>query len=120
MRASKRNYRWTYLRTFFGLAVIAVATGCAGTMRIGELLDDPTAYDGKQVRVQGEVSQTVGVPLVGGTYELSDGTGSLRVVSGGGVPRDGAEVSVLGTFRALFSLGAESLSVLQERDREVR
>ncbi len=103
------------------LALAVLSTGCAGTTRIGTILDDPSAFDGREVRVEGEVTQTLGVPLVGGTYELDDGTGSLRVVSdAGGVPREGAEVSVVGTFRALFALGAESLSVLQERDRDVR
>ena len=99
-----------------------LATACAGTTRIGTILDDPTEYDGRQVRIEGEVTQTVGVPIVGGTYTVDDGTGSMRVVTdqGGGVPREGADVSVVGVFRALFQIGAESLSVLQERDRDVR
>ena len=103
------------------LAALAVPAGCAGTTRIGSILDDPSEFDGREVRIEGEVTRTVGVPLVGGTYDVDDGTGTLTVVSDeGGVPREGAEVSVVGTFRALFTLGARSLSVLQERDREAR
>jgi hypothetical protein len=95
--------------------------GCAGTTRIGTILDDPSAFDGREVRVEGEVAQAVAVPLVGGTYAVNDGTGTLTVVSDeGGVPREGAVVSVVGTFRAIFALGARSLAVLQERAREVR
>ena len=121
MQRATRLSRWTHLRTLAGLAILVVTTGCAGTVQIGELLDDPTAYDGRDVRVQGQVSQAIGVPIVGGTYQVTDGTGSLRVVNeGGSVPRDGAQVSVLGTFRALFTIGAESLAVLEERDRDVR
>ena len=121
MQSAKRFPRWTHLRPLLTVAVVTVATGCAGAVRIEQLLDDPTAYDGRDVRVQGEVSQAIGVALVGGTYEVNDGTGSLRVVNeGGSVPRDGAEVSVVGTFRALFTIGAESLAVLEERNREVR
>jgi hypothetical protein len=102
-------------------ACALVFVGCAGTTRIGTILDDPSEYDGRMVRVEGEVTETIAVPFVGGTYAVSDGTGTLRVVSDeGGVPREGAEVSVTGIFRALFSLGAESLSVLEERDRDVR
>ena len=99
-----------------------LATACAGTTRIGPILDDPTEYDGRRVRIEGEVTQTVGLPIVGGTYTVDDGTGSMRVVTdqGGGVPREGADVSVVGVFRALFQLGAESLSVLQEQDRDAR
>jgi hypothetical protein len=100
---------------------LVLTAGCAGTTRIGTILDDPSEYDGRTVKVEGEVTQTIAVPLVGGTYAVNDGTGTLRVLSDeGGVPREGAEVSVTGIFRALFSLGAESLSVLQERDRDVR
>ena len=42
------------------------------------------------------------------------------VVTEGGVPREGAAIRVAGIFRALFAVGAESLSVLQESDRDVR
>jgi hypothetical protein len=114
---------WRRRRTAAGLmAILGITlTGCAGTTRIGTILDDPSEYDGRTVRVEGGVTQTIAVPFVGGTYAVSDGTGTLRVVSDeGGVPREGAAVSVTGIFRALFSLGAESLSVLQERDRDVR
>jgi hypothetical protein len=103
------------------LALLVVLGGCAGTTRIGTILDDPSEYDGDNVRIEGEVTRSFGVPVVGGTYEVNDGTGTLRVVSeGGGVPRQGARVSVVGIFRAIFTLGAETLSVLQERDRSVR
>jgi hypothetical protein len=98
-----------------------LTTGCAGTTRIGTLLADPSEYDGRMVRVEGEVTQTVGIPLLGGTYSVSDGSGTLRVVTDeGGVPREGAEIRVAGIFRALFAIGAESLSVLQESERDVR
>jgi hypothetical protein len=53
-----------------------------------------------------------------GTYELNDGTGSLRVVSkSGGAPRAGAHVGVEGTFRSAFTLGVESLAVILEKSR---
>ena len=108
-------------RSALTLVVMAIATGCAGTTRIGTILDDPSAFDGEVVRVEGEVTQTLAVPLVGGTYSVNDGTGTLRVVTDeGGVPRDGAALRVVGIFRQFFAVGAETLAVLQERDREVR
>ncbi len=120
MLHSDLSQRNGWIRTSLALAFLGVVTGCAGTTRIGTILDDPTEYDGRRVRVEGEVSQPIAVPLAGGTYEISDGTGSLRVLTDAGVPRDGAEISVVGIFRALFAIGAESLSVLQEADRDVR
>lgn len=103
-----------------GLVILAVLDGCAGTTSIGTILDDPSQFDGRNVRVQGEVTRSFGVPIVGGTYGISDGTGTLTVVTeGGGVPREGAEVRVAGIFRAVFTLGARTLAVLQERDRSL-
>lgn len=107
--------------TLIGLTALVVLPGCAGTTRIGNILDDPSAFDGREVRVEGEVTESLGVPLVGGTYDVSDGSGTLKVVSDeGGVPREGADVTVVGTFRAFFTLGAQTLAVLQERERQVR
>ena len=117
----ERRARRARARRFLLLAGAALLSGCAGTTRIGTILDDPSAFDGREVRIEGEVTRTIAVPLVGGTYEVSDGTGALTVVSDeGGVPREGAEVSVAGTFRALFALGDRMLAVLQERDRDLR
>ena len=102
------------------LAVLGSLGGCVGTVRIQTLLDDPQQFDGETVRIEGEVTESFGVPVVGGAYRVSDGTGTLTVVSEDGVPRSGARVSVRGIFRSVFMLGSESLSALLERDRSVR
>lgn len=100
--------------------VLVLLGGCAGTVRIEELFDDPQEFDGETVRVEGEVTESFGAPLVGGAYRINDGTGTLTVVSEDGAPRRGARVSVRGIFRSVFMLGTESLSALLERDRSVR
>jgi hypothetical protein len=81
-------------------------TACPGTKSIKELLDDPSRFDGKTVRIAGDVKQSVGALGVG-AYQVSDGTGTLTVVSqgGNGTPRVGARVGVEGTFRSAFTLG---------------
>lgn len=90
--------------------------GC-GTTRIETLLDDPSRYDGQTVRIQGEVQDAVGI-LGFGAYAVSDGTGILPVVSErGGAPRVGAKVGVEGRFRAAFTIGTQSVAVLQEERR---
>lgn len=95
-------------------------TACAGTTRIGTILDDPSEFDGRNVRVRGEVTQSLGAPVVGGAYRIDDGTGVLTIVARGtGTPRRGAEVEVEGIFRSVFNLGDESLSVLEETDRSL-
>jgi hypothetical protein len=99
---------------------LLLLAGCAGVTPIGELLDNPAKYDGKSVRVEGEVKESVGGLGVGG-YQVRDDTGTLTVVSEtAGPPRSGSKISVKGTFQALITLGSKSLAVLREESREAR
>jgi hypothetical protein len=94
--------------------------GCAGITPIGELLDNPAKYDGKTVRVEGEVRESAG-GLGLGAYQVRDDTGTLTVVSEtGGPPRSGSKIGVKGRFQALITLGTRSLAVLREESREAR
>lgn len=99
-------------------AGLVLLLGCPGAKPIRELLDDPSRYDGKTVRIAGQVKEAAGV-LGYGAYKIDDGTGTLTVVSqGGGAPRVGAKVGVEGTFRAAFTVGSRSVSVLMETRRK--
>jgi len=87
------------------------------TTPIKTLLDDPSRFDGKTVRIAGDVRNSVGV-LGYGAYQVNDGTGTLSIVTqGGGAPRDGAKVGVEGTFRSAYNVGTQSVSVLVEQKR---
>lgn len=98
-------------------AALLLAAQCKGTTPIRELLDDPSHYDGKTVRIAGEVKSAAGVLGFGG-YEVDDGSGSLPVVSqAGGAPKEGARVGVEGTFRSAFTLGTKTGAVLVEQRR---
>jgi hypothetical protein len=91
--------------------------GCASVTPIRELLDDPARYDGKTVRIEGEVQGSAG-GLGVGAYEVRDKTGTLPVVSDqGDPPRTGAKIGVKGKFQALLTLGLKSLAVLREESR---
>jgi len=97
-------------------ALLFVA-GCASVTPINQLLNDPSRYDGKTVRIKGTVKGAVG-GLGVGAYEVKDNTGSLTVVSDkGDPPRSGANIGVKGKFQALLSLGFKSLAVLREESR---
>ncbi len=94
--------------------------GCAGITPIGELLDNPAKYDGRTVRVEGEVRESAG-GLGLGAYQVRDDTGTLTVVSEtGGPPRSGSKIGVKGRFQALITLGSRSLAVLREESRDAR
>jgi hypothetical protein len=90
---------------------------CRGTTSIKTLLDDPSRFDGQTVRIAGEVRGSVGA-LGFGAYQVTDGTGTLPVVSqAGGAPREGARVGVEGTFRSAYTLGGRTAAVLVEQRR---
>jgi hypothetical protein len=104
--------------------VVALAVACAGcnekTTPISTLLSDPARYDGKTVRIAGEVEESIGA-LGYGAYQVKDATGTLPVVSqGGGAPTRGAKVGVEGTFRAAYTLGTSSRAVIVEQRRVAR
>ncbi|HJR17260.1 MAG TPA: hypothetical protein VJ808_10445, partial [Gemmatimonadales bacterium] len=77
--------RWTSPAPLAGLLLLLA--GCAGVTPIGELLDNSSRYDGKTVRVEGEVQEGAGALGVG-AYQLEDKTGKITVVSDqGSAPR---------------------------------
>lgn len=99
-------------------ATLLAGLGCrSGVTPIRTLLDDPSRFDGQLVRIAGKVGLSAGA-LGYGAYQVQDGTGTLSVVSqGGGAPREGAQVGVEGTFKAVFTLGTQSAAVLMEKQR---
>jgi hypothetical protein len=102
------------------LVGILLLTGCAGVTPIRDLLNDPSRYDGKTVRIEGDVRGAVG-GLGVGAYVGNDYTGTVSVVSDRfDPPRSGAKVGVKGTFQALLSLGIKSLAVLKEESRSLK
>ena len=112
-----RNARHLLRHLVLLLAVLLVSSACRGTTPINDLLADPGRYDGKTVKVAGEVTGSVGA-LGRGGYRLDDGTGSLVVISEDrAVPVEGATVGVKGRFEAVFTFFTESIAVLLEQGR---
>ncbi len=110
-----RQYRFIATLATIGLLVL---TACPGAKPIRELLDDPSRFDGKTVRIAGEVKESIGALGIG-VYQINDGTGTLTVVSksGNGTPRVGAQVGVEGEFRSAFTLGSLTGAVIIEQKR---
>jgi hypothetical protein len=98
------------------LAFVLLLAGCASVTPIGQLLDNSSRYDGKTVRVKGEVQQSVGALGMGG-YQLKDATGTVTIISETAPPRTGSTIGVKGVFQSLFTLGSRSLAVVREQDR---
>ena len=99
------------------LAALLLLAGCASVTPIGELLDNSSRYNGKTVRIEGEVKGGGG-GLGVGAYQVQDKTGTLTVVSDkGNAPRQGAKIGVKGKFESLVSFGSRALAVLREESR---
>jgi hypothetical protein len=96
---------------------LVLLAGCAGVTPISELLQNSSKYNGKTVRVKGEVKESAGL-LGRGAYQIKDDTGQLTVVSETSAPPPtGSEIGVKGIFEALLTIGSKSLAVLREQER---
>lgn len=88
---------------FVALVTLLGSAACATS--INSVLADPSRYRNRDVKLSGSVEESYSV-ADRGFYRLDDGTGQLWIVSEHGVPRNGARVSVHGTIRDAFNLGA--------------
>ena len=88
---------------FVALLTLMGSAGCATS--INSVLADPSRYRNRDIKLSGSVEESYSV-ADRGFYRLDDGTGELWIVSEHGVPRNGARVSVRGTVRDAFNLGA--------------
>ena len=110
----------------FLCATAFLAAACAGKS-INRVLSDPSRYRNEEVRLTGDVIDSYSIASTG-AYQIDDGSGRLWVWSNAGVPRKGARVTVTGTIREGFNLGAlgnlvklpQGAVILMERDHRVR
>lgn len=89
----------------FFVALVTLVGSAACATSINSVLADPSRYRNRDVKLSGSVDESYSV-ADRGFYRLDDGTGQLWIVSEHGVPRNGARVSVHGTIRDAFNLGA--------------
>lgn len=101
------------------LVFVASLTACPNRTEIGKINADPDRYFDKEVAVAGTVTDSYGVPFVGGAYELDDGTGKIWVVSESrGVPSKGARIGVKGrVFSGPALRGRTFGTAIRESDR---
>ena len=103
-------------------AVILAAlftTACPSRTTIGKIQADPGKYTNKDVVLAGNVTNSYGVPLVGGIYKLDDGTGSIWVLASRGVPSKGAQVGVKGRLQEGVNFGGRNygLGIVEDERR---
>lgn len=104
------------IRLGIAAGLLLVLSGCASVTPIGDLLNNPARYDGKTVKIEGEVREAIG-GLGLGAFQVRDHTGTIPVISQSSPPPTGARIGVKGKFESLFTLGTRALAVLREESR---
>ena len=107
-------------RLLLMLTAAIVLTACEGVTKIGDVNKDPSHFRNKTVRVEGTVTESVGVLSTGG-YQIEDETGKIFVVSNQGVPARGSRVVVEGSvFTGAMVLGQPVGIAIKESRHQVR
>lgn len=93
-----------------------VATGCGSIFatKIADIVADPRKYDGTEVTVAGEVTDTTNL-LFAKYFKVSDGSGEIIVVTERPLPRENDKVTVKGEVHQTFAIGDKQLLVIKER-----
>ena len=92
------------------------AHGFAGLTirRIAEVLDDLRRYDGQSVVLKGTVGAPMNLFGVVKYFDLTDDSGTIKVVTERGLPAEGSEVEVTGIVKQAMQVGGVELTVLYE------
>ena len=113
-------------RTLLLLPVLLVAVlglaACPKQTNIATIKAEPDRYMNKDVGIVGRVTDSYGVPFVGGAYELDDGTGKIWVITEkGSTPARGARVGVKGrVYTGATYRGRNFGLAMREQDRRVK
>ena len=106
---------WLVPAALFTLAL----SGCVTQTHVARIVNEPYRFQNREVEIRGMVTGSVNAVVAGG-YQVDDGTGRILVLSNGGVPRKGTEVSVRGYVVPTVSAFGNSYGItIRERDRRV-
>ncbi len=108
------------------LIVGFIATACPKRTTIANIEDNPSKYYNKEVAVAGRVDTSYGIsiPIIGesgGIYKISDGTGSIWVVTRRNVPTRGAQMGVKGRIQSGINYNGKNYGLgMIEDDRRFK
>lgn len=93
--------------------VILALAACSPATDIGSIVDNPRNYAERTVTVSGDVQDTFGLGAFK-YYTLSDGSGSIRVMTERPLPKKGEHIRVTGKVQEAFTFGTQTSVVLVE------
>lgn len=81
--------------------VAVFAAACPKRVSIADIEANPSKYQNKDIAIAGTVQDSYGLnipgtPVRGGAYKISDGTGSIWVLTENSVPAKGSQIGVKG------------------------
>lgn len=105
---------------------VLFATGCPERVSIADIEANPSKYQNKDVAIAGTVRDSYGFSIPGtniggGAYKVDDGTGSIWVLTDGGVPSKGTQIGVKGTIGSGINYKGRNYGLgMWEKDRRYR
>jgi hypothetical protein len=97
------------------ICTAALLAGC-GTLKVRQVLNNPARYQGRTVRLDGEVTRSTGL-VIAGVYEIDDGTGKINILSNRPIPPKGARVSVKGRMQSGINILGRSIGTVVQEQR---
>ncbi len=97
-----------YMKHLTKLSIIGIVTlvavfaaACPKRVSIADIEANPSRYQNKDIAIAGTVQDSYGLnipgtPVRGGAYKISDGTGSIWVLTENAVPGKGSQIGVKG------------------------
>ena len=83
-----------------------------GYTSIREITAAPASFEGKEVKLKGEVKALTKVPLLDlKSFVLQDGTGEIAVTTKGALPAANSKVVLTGTVASAAIIGGQSLGL---------
>ena len=102
------------IRTISILFVLCLLVACDATktkkLTIGEILSNPSAFDGREIKLKGRVTEVLKIPMVEiKLYFLEDETGKIPVLTDGNVPALNRSIRIKGVVDNVAIVGIQSV-----------
>jgi len=103
------------------LTVGLLTAACPQRTSIADIESNPSKYYDREVGIAGKVDTSYGVsiPIInqqGGIYKVSDGTGSIWVITQRSVPSKGAELGIKGKIQNGVSYNGKNYGLVLMED----
>jgi hypothetical protein len=120
-----KNHRAFYRAIVFFCAATCLLSSTAcdylpfGYVALGDIVTNPTRYDGQRVKIKGTVSEVTKIPFLDvRLYALTDRGARIMVLARDGIPAVNSEVTVIGVVENVAVVNNESIGLhLREMKR---